>query len=535
MKKIAYTLLFGLLTAGAVVAQNIDDALRFNKHELTGTSRSLGMANAFGALGGDLSAISINPAGIAVYRTSEFAFTPSISINQVESEFLGLKSKDDKFSFPFNQIGGVTTIRPLREKDKGLISTHFGFTYNRTADFNQNLNMLLGQNIKDFYDGSGFNTLLNNITMQSNGYIPYELEDIENNDNGFNPLHRSYWAYESYLTDVVEGEEDIYLSQYQYVDSDRPGEIIDRNINGIDQYNLIDRSGYAGEYGLTFGANISHILLMGASINFQTYRFEQKESFREVNAYGFNPGYNEDLDYYDMYSQLSQKGFGVNGKFGLIVNLHPIRLGAAIHSPTFYDVDEEFYYGMESYFKDRFSAQKKSSYMFDYSYNYRTPYKATGSAAIVLGKFALLSVDYEMTDHTSSKFSSKNGYDTYYRELNDQIDEQMKMTHNFRAGIELKPVPFFAIRAGAAYFDSPLKKEYTDKELTKWMATTGIGFRNKNFFFDVAYAMLFNKETYNINANPDYLSHPHIDPLYFTGIELSNKNHQASFTFGWKF
>ena len=93
------------------------------------------MANAFGALGGDLSALSINPAGIAVYRTSEFAFTPSISLNQSDASYMGLNSSDDKYSFPLNQIGFVASNRPLREKEKGLISTHFGFTYNRTADF----------------------------------------------------------------------------------------------------------------------------------------------------------------------------------------------------------------------------------------------------------------------------------------------------------------------------------------------------------------------------------------------------------------
>ncbi|WP_430809802.1 MULTISPECIES: OmpP1/FadL family transporter [unclassified Carboxylicivirga] len=535
MKKISLIIFVCITSIGLLQSQTIDDALRFNKRELTGTSRSLGMANAFGALGGDLSALSINPAGIAVYRNSDFAFTPSVSLNQTKSSFLGMNSKDDKYAFPFNQIGGVTTIRSLRDKDKGLISTHFGFTYNRTADFNQNISMLLGQKITDNHEMGQINTLLTNIMLDANGYAPYELEDIENGASQFDPLHSSYWAYETYLTSLVDGEEDIYLSQYHYTDSDRPGEIPYRNFNGIDQYNIIERDGYGGEYAFTFGANISHVLLLGASLNFQTYRFEEKESFREVNAYGFDPAYNEDLDYYDLYTNLSQKGFGVNGKFGLILNLHPIRLGAAFHTPTFYDIDEKFDYGMESFFKDRFTQRWLSSYRFDYSYNYRTPYRASGSLAMVLGKIALLSLDYEMTDHTASKFSPKNGFATYFDQLNRMVDEQMKVTHDFRAGVELKPIPFFAIRAGAAYFDSPLKKEYTDKELTKWMATAGLGIRNKNFYFDVAYALMISDQNYNINANENSLSHPHLDPLYFTGIELNNRQHQASFTFGWKF
>jgi len=521
MKNRIYTLMIGLLLATILPAQNLDDALRFNKRELSGTSRSLGMANAFGALGGDLSAISINPAGIAVYRTSEFAFTPSISLNQSKANYSGLSNKDDKYAFPFNQIGGATTSRPMREKEKGLVSTHFGLTYNRTADFNENTSMFLGRGVKDFYDNTGhptqLNTLLNNIVWEAQGKIPDDMSD------------RAYYTYEAYLFDpIYDGSVD-YFSQYEDIDSD--DNIFDRNVNGIDQYNIIEREGYSGEYGFTFGANISHVFLLGASLNFQSFRFEQKESFREVNNNSFVPSGPDDVDYFDVYNKFSQKGFGINGKFGMILNLHPIRLGASFHTPTFMEIDEDHSKGISSYFINR-NRHHKPFDESEYSYNYRTPYRANGSLAIVLGKFALLSVDYEMTDHTSSKFTSKS-YETLFNEINKDIEEQMKITHNFKAGIEIKPTPYFAIRAGAAYFDSPLKDEYVDVELTKWMATTGIGIRNKNFFFDVAYAYKFNEDNYYIDTASD---NSLLYGLSFNDpVMLEYRNHQASFTFGWKF
>lgn len=521
MKKILYALFFSLFLISSLGAQNIDDVLRFNKRELTGTARSLSMANAFGALGGDLSAISINPAGIAIYRTSEFAFTPSISLNQSKANYTGLGDKDDKFAFPLNQIGGVTSNRPLREKDKGLISTHFGLTYNRTADFNENTRMLMGQRVQDFYDIDGnptaLNTLLNNIVWEANGFSIDDMSD------------RAYFAYETYLIDPIEDGSYEYFSQYEDIDAD--GNIFDRNVNGITQYNIIEREGYSGEYGFTFGANISHILMLGTSINFQSYRFEQTESFREVNTNSFAPTGPKDVDYFDAYNKLSQKGFGINGKFGLILNLHPIRLGASIHSPTFMEVDEEYYSGISSYLVD-FKNYNKHSTISEFTYNYRTPYRVQGSAAFVLGKFALLSFDYEMTDHTSSKFTSKSGYATLFDQINKDINEQMRITHDFKAGIEVKPVPFLALRAGAAYFDSPIKKEFVNVKLTKWMATTGIGIRNKNFFFDVAYAYKFNKDNYYLNTSEGSL----LDGLSFADpVKLEYRNHQASFTFGWKF
>ncbi|MBP6699281.1 MAG: aromatic hydrocarbon degradation protein, partial [Flavobacteriales bacterium] len=58
------------LVAGLVLAQNEEDALRISTGQPGGTARSNGMANAFGALGADPVSISINPAGLALYRTS---------------------------------------------------------------------------------------------------------------------------------------------------------------------------------------------------------------------------------------------------------------------------------------------------------------------------------------------------------------------------------------------------------------------------------------------------------------------------------
>jgi hypothetical protein len=520
MKKSLYALLISVFLTGTLLAQNLDDALRFNKRELTGTSRSLGMANAFGSLGGDLTAIGINPAGIAVYRTSELAFTPSISFNQSKTNYMGLADKDDKYAFPFNQIGAVTTYKPMREKDKGLISTHIGLTYNRTADFNESTSMFVGQRVQDFYDASGnptaLNTLLNNIVWEANGLAPEELRN------------RTLFAYDTYLFDPVEEGSYEYFSQYEDIDAD--GFIFDRNVNGIDQYNIIERNGYSGEYGLTFGANISHVLLIGTSLNFQTFKFDQTESFREVNNNSFDPSGPNDVDYFDAYNRLKQNGFGLNGKFGIILNLHPIRIGASFHTPTFYEIDEEYNSGFRSYFVN-YNTHHKQSNIGEFNYKYRTPYRAQGSLSMILGKFALLAFDYEMTDHTSSKFKSSS-YSTTFKYVNDDIENMMKVTHDFKAGIEIKPVPYLALRAGAAYFDSPIKKEFLDEELTKWMATTGIGIRSKNFFFDVAYAYKFNKDNYYINTSDDSLLYG----LNFNQpVALDYRNHQASFTFGWKF
>lgn len=518
MKKYKIIYALGLLCLPfASNSQNLDDVLRFNQRELTGTSRSLSMANAFGALGGDMSAISINPAGIAVYRTSEFTFTPSLSIQHNSAKFGDFSTSEDEFSLPLNQIGGVTTQKTLREKNSGLISTHFGFSYNRTADFNYTTNATRLE-VADSYTNDGIiaNTLLSNIMLEANGILTDNLKK------------RAKYAFKNYLINpLVEGSTEYFNEYEDIVDIDETtSEIINRNTKGIDQNYHIKNSGYAGEYGLTFGANISHIFLFGASLNFQSFNFEQTQTFSEFNTYGFDPAYNEDLDYFDAYTYLSQKGFGVNGKFGMILNLNPIRIGASIHTPTFYDIDEDYYEGMESFYQNNDHYWDESDF-FSYSYNYRSPYRVQGSFAYIIGKKALISLDYEMTDHTSSKITSKDKYVSDYYELNQLIKDDLKASHDFKAGIEYKPLPFLAVRAGLAYFDSPFKDHVY--KLDKWMYTGGFGIRNGNFFFDAAYAQTVYDDNLNTqglfygvtqNGNP---------------IELSNRRHQASFTFGWKF
>ena len=61
--------------ASAVSAQNQYGALNFLGNDINGTARFVGMGGAMSALGADLSTISTNPAGIALFRGNDFAAT----------------------------------------------------------------------------------------------------------------------------------------------------------------------------------------------------------------------------------------------------------------------------------------------------------------------------------------------------------------------------------------------------------------------------------------------------------------------------
>ena len=72
MKKILF-LIGGLLSSLVINAQvisNFDGAVLFSDEDINGTARYNAMSGAFGSLGGDMSAVGINPAGLAVFNNS---------------------------------------------------------------------------------------------------------------------------------------------------------------------------------------------------------------------------------------------------------------------------------------------------------------------------------------------------------------------------------------------------------------------------------------------------------------------------------
>src|SRR6478609_3595738 len=99
MKKYMYLLALGL--SMSLQAQNVTDAMRFAQTDLNGTARFRAMSGAFGALGGDLSSLNVNPAGSAVYNHNEMGFTLSNQNVKNNSNYFGTSTDatDNHFDF----------------------------------------------------------------------------------------------------------------------------------------------------------------------------------------------------------------------------------------------------------------------------------------------------------------------------------------------------------------------------------------------------------------------------------------------------
>ena len=94
MKKILYIAMlhFSLLSFAQEMTSN--DALRYAVENMNGTARFRSMGGAFGAVGGDLSSININPAG-SLFFNNNFASASFTSFNtNNKANYFGTRNKN---------------------------------------------------------------------------------------------------------------------------------------------------------------------------------------------------------------------------------------------------------------------------------------------------------------------------------------------------------------------------------------------------------------------------------------------------------
>lgn len=120
-------LIFGI---SLIYSQTYEDVLRYNSYNYEGTSRFNSMGGAFGALGGDLSAISLNPAGSSIFLESEFGVTLNYKNNEIRNNFNNNQSISKENLVSFNQVGLVLVYENRKSKFS------FGYNMNRFNDFN---------------------------------------------------------------------------------------------------------------------------------------------------------------------------------------------------------------------------------------------------------------------------------------------------------------------------------------------------------------------------------------------------------------
>ena len=114
----------------ALSAQSAIDAYAMSQTDFRGTARFMAMGGAFGALGGDITSMNQNPAGIGVYRSSDVSVTVDFDMQSAKSEDRSFSDKMDQTKVSCNSFG---YIGAYRLNSDGLRTFNWGVSYNRSA------------------------------------------------------------------------------------------------------------------------------------------------------------------------------------------------------------------------------------------------------------------------------------------------------------------------------------------------------------------------------------------------------------------
>ena len=519
MKKITYILFSLLLLSAPLFAQGEVEASRFSREELHGTARAMSMGGAFGALGGDQTGVSINPAGIAIYRSSEVAGT--LNLSQERSSVGSYEA--NKSRFEMDNLGFVGYF-PLRNDVMPLIN--FGFSYNKLKSFNKNISA----------SGSPNSTLMDYMADRSAGIKP---ELLEMGDNLPDPFLDQPWlsvlGYNSWLIDNVDNEG----SQYLPVNTGN-----ERAINEIHH----QERGYIDNYDFTVGTTINHVLSLGLSLTIKDISYSLSSDYLE----DFNDGG------YTLSNWVTTSGAGVGAKIGAIYKpVNALRFGVAYHTPTWYAFSETYEAqmddDMEAYVTDPdYEPGTTNSEVFSNNYDLKTPGKFVLSVATVLGSKFIASADYELVDYSKMKLMVPSGSSDdadWYGIDNEYISTDFKPTSTVKVGMEYRFTPQFSGRLGYAWMENPYETIFSQSgdaavagsstiyrmEGDSNYYTGGLGYRfNRNFFLDLA--VVYKTQTDDLYPFPNLWTENRQELVIDASpFPLKNQSIRGLVTLGYKF
>lgn len=535
MNKRYLLLCFPALLTFMAKGQSAIEAINFTQQDLNGTARFMSMGGAFGALGGDLSSISVNPAGIGVYRSNDIGITMGLDCQSATSNSDGFKEKTNLTKFQLKNAGGVFTIRL---NNSTIPNLNFGFTYNKDVSFNRH--------VRGYFPNLR-NSLSNYIAGVTN-YGPSEGQswteaDLHDTDsfNAWNPGDggeaapwMSILGYEGFLiTPIGNKNNPNWVGQFG------------SGTSGAGMYEFKE-TGSVDSYNISLGGNIANTVFWGMDFDIVNFNYgisnywgeSLKDAYVEADG-----GYLEKIKAnWSLNNAYQASGTGFNYKLGVIVKpIQELRFGFAFHTPTWYSLSET-YTGKLNY---QYGSQNPGWVSYNrgnpatVDMNFRTPWRLVASVAGVIGGRFIISADYEWANYKSMRFStpSYNGwdydggydydypfdnwwdypyyantnqtksgqyitsYDTY-KTTNQDIHKYCQKTNTFRLGAEFRISSNFSIRAGYSYISSPITEKarhgeeiiYTSDTRPSFkfnnstnFITAGLGYKGKHFYADLAY------------------------------------------------
>lgn len=434
----------GMLCAFHSYSQNEIDAMRYSQLTFGGTARFNAMAGSMGALGGDISTLSYNPAGIGIFRKSELTISPSVFFQSTSSTYLGTNSTDSRANFNLGNIGLIATFK-IKDTASGWRFLNFGFGHNRTNNFYNRISTV-GDNKKS--------SLLDTYAADAYGQNSKDFDQFSTD-----------LAYQTYLINPVPPDSVAYNHVIKHY--------------GEQQSKAVETAGSMGETFISFGGNYRDRLFVGGTLGIVNLSYSEISTYTETDVKDTIKGFKS----FKLTQNIDTRGIGVNMKLGVIVKATDwLRLGAAVHTPTRISMNDAYNYVMVSNLESKSYTQKSPDGTFNYALS--TPFRAIGSAGFIIQKKGLLNVEYEYVNYKNARLSSTPNV---FSDVNAYIRKQYTSAGNLRVGGEIRLDPI-SLRIGYALYGSPFATGI-NKAADRASYTGGIGFRKNAFYMDFAYVL----------------------------------------------
>ncbi|GAA3653504.1 outer membrane protein transport protein [Flavivirga jejuensis] len=471
-----------------IYAQDISDAVRYSQDNIQGTARFRALSGAFGALGGDMSAVSLNPAGSAVFSRSHASFSASNIDTENDTQYFNGLSNTNDSSFDINQ-GGIAfvfasnTNSPWR---KFTIAIAYDRTNNhetnwRASGLNTNDDGNFSNSIASYFYDYADGKRLDEISAFSDESLSDAYRDI-GASYGFEH-QQAFLGFESFILEPDDIDNNANTTYSSNVSS-----------GNFDHDYSYFASGYNGKVTFNIAAQHEDNLYLGLNLNSHFIDYQRSTLLFEDNS---NAG--SIVNSIEFEDNLSTRGNGFSFQLGTILKLaDAFRIGLTYDSPTWYTIEEETTQYLATVREDAGTNATQvinpNTVNIYPQYKLQTPSKITGSLAYVFGKQGLISFDYSRKDYSQTEF--KPGFD--YTDLNTGINDILTDASTYKIGGEYKHEQF-SFRGGYRFEESPYKDGITIGDLTGY--SLGIGYNFGNTKLDITYDQSersFETPLYNI-------------------------------------
>ena len=448
--------------------QGVADALLYSQIAYEGTGRSMAMGNATGAMGGDITAVCINPAGLGLYRNSEMTFTTGLQHSFINSQYYDNTLYAGKTNVSIPNFGYVIAMECSNYRPLRYLQLSIGLT--RTNDYNYHSSMQ-GMNPNSSYIDSYLQTI--------DGIE--ELYDATIDPDTYLKEYDPYALYPAWFTYLIDRFQD---SLGYFYSSPIPQ-------GHVNQSDLLESKGRSEEWTIATSANFKDRFFIGASLGLTHLKRISNRTYKETPENLQDP--QNTFTEWTFAEDLQDNAWGVNAKLGfLYMPTRWLRLGVSAHTKTFYSFEETWSTITTSSLINGITedSHKYLSPTLENNYRCLTPATFTGGAAFIFGQNGMITADIDYLNYRQSKLIKNTVFD----ELNEEIKETLKPTLNIRLGTEWRMRQFY-LRGGAAYYGSPygLGNRYGS---VKKLAL-GIGYETMDdIFWDFAYELTESSNSY---------------------------------------